>query len=323
MNAAILVNILFIIIIALVGVLGIIVISSKNILFPFLKCKIKGYSLLMLSADDGSLRVLTVKGSEIDQFKKYGAWVFDKKSRYSLNGVTCFFGYVRGPAVTASVETFIAASKMKSLGISPAPNMRQSIDAAVKADDSKRNAVFFEFVRSLKSKSEWDALQKELDAELKAHADTLTVQFYDVETQTKLMGEIEAGYTLNDFLAENLKNVGVVEWWMSNQSEEEFGDLVRRSNFEYSMSAVDLNSLYEYASAQNPHVVHSKIQRGIAEYVQTHGLSGKFTMQSAMIFIVIILTIGIVAYMIMNGSAQGAVDAGAGAIGGAIPNLPL
>lgn len=153
-------------VLAVFGLLMILILCSP-VVKPFLKCKMKsGMSLVGIACDDGSMRLLSLDARDLVTTKKYGSLIFDKKARYAIGGVPFFLLYNRGPPTTVPLTTFLAADKLRHLGVKPVCSTNAVADAATAGqmiDHENVAAAIADYAYSLLSADELKTASDALD----------------------------------------------------------------------------------------------------------------------------------------------------------------
>ncbi|MDR2944680.1 MAG: hypothetical protein LBU81_06355 [Methanosarcinales archaeon] len=302
------------------------VIVTRQTGLKLLMCKARGKSLLMLCSDDGALNLIPVAKPDINTLKNSGTWVFDRKSAYVLNGIPVYFGYVKGPAVTAPIEVHVAASKLKSLFIEPEINIRQTI---FKAKQTELKQKFYDYISASKTKSEWAALRKDYvaakDVRIKELSDFYIAVVGSPEDGTD--GDFEDtpavsaasidcddpfGYeSIESFIAENMKLFpsDEVDFHMSKMSDDDYQSALNSAKSICTITPVDITAIMEYSNALNPHTISAKINRSVNERLHMFGFGSKVSGTAVTGFIILFVIVAIILYMFWTGSADSAVDA--------------
>lgn len=278
-------------------------IATQPLAIPYLKCKLKKKSLLIICGEDGGFRLIPTESNDIAILRNYGAWAFDRSSKYTLEGITCFFGYVKGPAMTTNIQTYIAAAKLKHMGITPELSLFQTIKKAQTKDDFLTKQAFFDFLKTKLSKNDIKRIESEYKQFYEEETKRLSEEYFQNENIPEFQSKIMQGYNVNMYIAEKLPT-SAIDYYISTLPESELNDLLEEAKILPNLTPVDLTALYEFAGAQNGHVVNAKIQRGISEYIiKNSPIGSKITMQTAIIAVMVLIGIGVVAYLVLNGSA--------------------
>lgn len=304
------------------------VLATRKTGLRMLICKLKGKSLLILCSDDGILNFIPVSKPDINTLKKDGTWVFDKKSSYVYAGIPAYFGYIKGPAVTAPIEAHVAASKLKSLFTIPEMSLKETI---FKAEQAELKTNFMALVRASRTREEWSNVRQIYKGEKEARTQALH-EIYEIilaqspdseeETAKKLAEYSNISYdspfeyeTVDAFVAANMAGFPAdeIEYYVSYMPDEEYAEMIEKARDLCQITPVDITALTDYSNALNPHTIQAKINRSVNERISGFGFAQKVSGTQIAGFITFFVIVAIILYMFYTGNGGSAVDTIAGA----------
>lgn len=300
----------------------IILITSKSLLIPYLTCSFKKQSLAIVACDDGSLKLEPVSGRDISETKRFGTLIFDRNYKYTLCGVPTFLYYSRGPCVSVSLETYIAAEKLRKLGVVANPEDRDGLDKTI------RDAILTDHYRVLDAvkKYHWEAMSPEdrsiAEAEYEEFVKTRKEERENAYLSVGGMmfpgkcsidentGEIivEEDFTraerkaIEKRINEELPiPANVKEFVTARLTEEDIEKTKEKMKIECVLTPVDLSALYQYVPGFAGHVIQSRISMIRAE-AYGKGIFGSMGKGMSIGTVVVLLAaIGLCGFLIMKG----------------------